>query len=88
MGIERTSEVWDEPAGNSFMPPPRGSVQIDREGSGSGVFGALRAPATNLLIHEGLLDSTSKPFFFWDRSERNQCASTMKKTAFPLTECA
>jgi hypothetical protein len=30
-----------------FMPTPPGSGQIDREGSGSGVFGALRAPATN-----------------------------------------
>jgi hypothetical protein len=28
------------------MPPPRGSVQIDKGASGSGVFGALRAPAT------------------------------------------
>jgi hypothetical protein len=33
-----------------FMPPRRGSVQIDRGGSGSGVFGALRAPATVRLI--------------------------------------
>src|SRR5580765_7820038 len=31
-----------------FMQLLRGSVQIDRGGSGSGVFGALRAPATNL----------------------------------------
>jgi hypothetical protein len=29
-----------------FMPPPRGSVQIDRGGPRSGVFGALQAPAT------------------------------------------
>src|SRR5260370_36021583 len=46
MGIEATSEVWDEHTGNGFMPPPRGSGQIDRGGSRSGVFGALRAPAT------------------------------------------
>ena len=31
-----------------FRLPRRGSAQIDRGGSGSGVFGALRAPATHL----------------------------------------
>jgi len=35
----------------SFMPPPRGSVQTDKGGSGSGVFGALRAPATIQFVN-------------------------------------
>jgi hypothetical protein len=46
-----------------FMPPRRGSVQIDRGGSGSGVFGALRAPATNrVIMQQGLPDLHRKPF--------------------------
>ncbi len=62
MGIEPTSEVWDELAGNGFMPPRRGSVQIDRGGSGSGVFGALRAPATIRSRGFGLTVSEQIPF--------------------------
>jgi len=38
------------------MPLPRGSVRTDKGGSGSGVFGALRAPATILTDSPGLQD--------------------------------
>jgi len=58
MGIEPIFEVWDESAGNGFKQPRRGSVQTDRGGSGSGVFGALRAPATisKTCLKTGLCD--------------------------------
>src|SRR5260370_41644645 len=47
MGIEPTSEATGARVGLvGIMPPPCRSVQIDRGGSGNGVFGALRARAT------------------------------------------
>jgi hypothetical protein len=71
MGIEPMSEVWDEPAGNGFMPPSRGSVQIDTGGSRSGVFGALRVPATILrcVKDKGLL-APEQPLIFCGNPSR------------------
>ena len=44
------------------MPPPRGSAQIDRGGSSSGVFGDC-GPPFKFVIHKGSLIHSS-PFSF------------------------
>jgi hypothetical protein len=61
MGIEPTSEVWDESAGNGFMPLPRGSIGEDQ---GVAFSGRCGPPQPILLIHKGFLMPVRKPFFF------------------------
>ena len=64
------------------MPPPRGSIQIDRGGSGSGVFGALRAPATIQDVQIQGCSLQGNPSFFRRRADCPRIVRVHKKTEF------